>query len=273
MARQLSLITAVDGNQHCADCGAPDPVWGSINIGVAVCIECSGVHRSLGAHLTKVRSFQLDVLDPGTLEILFAIGNTKANHVWEATLGPEEKPIASATREVKNDFILSKYQNGSFLPPALRGPQQQFQEAVLEAAKEGNAALLAASLKVADEKGEMTATEGDALLPAMFAAAAGGHEAVLRLIINEGNVNNLAVCDMQGNTARQIAGEAGHETLEKILEDAILAAAAIAAEEAARAVVAAAKAATEAGGATEAMSATAPGPGHPLRPPSAVTPP
>ena len=39
---------------------AVDPDWADINFGVFICIECSGIHRSLGAHLTKVKSVNLD---------------------------------------------------------------------------------------------------------------------------------------------------------------------------------------------------------------------
>ncbi len=34
-------------NNTCADCGAPDPKWASINLGVLICLECSGCHRSM----------------------------------------------------------------------------------------------------------------------------------------------------------------------------------------------------------------------------------
>lgn len=43
-------------NPYCADCGAPAPDWASLNLGVILCIECSAIRRSLGVHVSKVRS-------------------------------------------------------------------------------------------------------------------------------------------------------------------------------------------------------------------------
>jgi hypothetical protein len=56
----LELKSVSKLNCICADCGAEDPDWASINLGILICIQCSGIHRSLGVHISKVRSLTLD---------------------------------------------------------------------------------------------------------------------------------------------------------------------------------------------------------------------
>ena len=44
----MNLFKEKNEEFRCADCNAPNPDWCSINLGVLICIKCSGIHRSLG---------------------------------------------------------------------------------------------------------------------------------------------------------------------------------------------------------------------------------
>lgn len=43
----VAQVQSVDGNAQCCDCREPAPEWASINLGVTLCIQCSGIHRLL----------------------------------------------------------------------------------------------------------------------------------------------------------------------------------------------------------------------------------
>ncbi|XP_077836620.1 arf-GAP with coiled-coil, ANK repeat and PH domain-containing protein 3 isoform X12 [Macaca mulatta] len=127
----LQRVQSVAGNSQCGDCGQSDPRWASINLGVLLCIECSGIHRSLGVHCSKVRSLTLDSWEPELLKLMCELGNRAVNQIYEAQCeGPgSRKPTASSPRQDKEAWIKDKYVEKKFLrkapmAPALEAPRR-----------------------------------------------------------------------------------------------------------------------------------------------------
>ncbi|XP_061239098.1 arf-GAP with coiled-coil, ANK repeat and PH domain-containing protein 3 isoform X2 [Bos mutus] len=127
----LQRVQNVAGNSQCGDCGQPDPRWASINLGVLLCIECSGIHRSLGVHCSKVRSLTLDSWEPELLKLMCELGNSTVNQIYEAQCeGPgSRKPTASSPRQDKEAWIKDKYVEKKFVrrppsAPAREAPQR-----------------------------------------------------------------------------------------------------------------------------------------------------
>ncbi|XP_043695346.1 ADP-ribosylation factor GTPase-activating protein AGD4-like isoform X2 [Telopea speciosissima] len=111
------ILREIPGNDFCAECSASEPEWASLNLGVLLCIECSGVHRNLGVHISKVRSIILDVKvwEPTIMELFRALGNAYCNSVWEEFLqlsgersDESNAVLLSVTKPGPKDSILKK---------------------------------------------------------------------------------------------------------------------------------------------------------------------
>ena len=108
------------GNAYCADCGSNIKVeWVSLNLGILLCIECGGIHRSLGTHVSKIRSLTLDIYSftNDIVELLMLVGNRVSNMIWEAKLDRSLKPTSGSSREQRLKFITTKYVERLYVEP------------------------------------------------------------------------------------------------------------------------------------------------------------
>ncbi|XP_028096433.1 ADP-ribosylation factor GTPase-activating protein AGD4-like isoform X1 [Camellia sinensis] len=109
-------LREIPGNDICVECGAPEPDWASLNLGILMCIECSGVHRNLGVHISKVRSITLDVKvwEPTIMDLFQILGNAYCNSIWEELLlldnnrTNESNAFLSVTKPSPKDAIHQK---------------------------------------------------------------------------------------------------------------------------------------------------------------------
>uniref|UniRef100_A0A2R8N826 ArfGAP with GTPase domain, ankyrin repeat and PH domain 3 n=1 Tax=Callithrix jacchus TaxID=9483 RepID=A0A2R8N826_CALJA len=158
-ALAVQAVRTVRGNSFCIDCDAPNPDWASLNLGALMCIECSGIHRHLGAHLSRVRSLDLDDWPPELLAVMTAMGNALANSVWEGALDGYSKPVPDACREEKERWIRAKYEQKLFLAP-LPSSDVPLGQQLLRAVVEDDLRLLV-MLLAHGSKEEVNETYGD----------------------------------------------------------------------------------------------------------------
>ncbi|KAG3277202.1 ArfGAP with GTPase domain, ankyrin repeat and PH domain 3, partial [Ictidomys tridecemlineatus] len=158
-ALAVQAVRTVRGNGFCIDCDAPNPDWASLNLGALMCIECSGIHRHLGAHLSRVRSLDLDDWPPELLAVMTAMGNALANSVWEGALDGYAKPGPEACREEKERWIRAKYEQRLFLAP-LPSSDVPLGQQLLRAVVEDDLRLLV-MLLAHGSKEEVNETYGD----------------------------------------------------------------------------------------------------------------
>eukprot|EP00301_Raphidiophrys_heterophryoidea_P020521 c5187_g1_i1.p1 GENE.c5187_g1_i1~~c5187_g1_i1.p1 ORF type:complete len:401 (+),score=64.58 c5187_g1_i1:32-1204(+) len=158
-ATTIATVRSKPENSFCADCSAPNPEWGIVNIGCFVCIQCAGVHRSLGTHISSVRSCTLDTWTQEQIDFMASHGNEDTNAEYEFFV-PQSilKPSPESERTLRQKYIEQKYKDRVFgshnAPLSSRGgpTRREPEQAKDQTAREVIAPVLGEgnSLKVSD---------------------------------------------------------------------------------------------------------------------------
>ena len=235
----LARVRSSPGNASCADCGAPDPEWASLNLGVTLCIECGGAHRQMGVHVSKVRSCVLDVRawEPGVVRVFELWGNARANALWEARLGDGDgdgdgdgavsrdatdsvprKPSPSSPLAAKTAFSKAKWADRRWIGRDAENAEDADAALASAAARGDVAGAMAAVARGADvERAGASSFDGASSSKRPLRVACElGHDAVAECLLQNGASPDAASGE-DGGSALHAAVRAGRDDVAKLL--------------------------------------------------------
>ncbi|CAH0380490.1 unnamed protein product [Bemisia tabaci] len=206
--------------RNCADCGSLDPPWALINRGLLVCNECCSIHRSLGRHISQIRSINNSTWAATQLAMVTTLAYSSVNSFWEHSLSdPKSSRKKPQPRDPlhpnKEDFIRAKYQQLMFVLRSsddIEDLNQQLHSSVRTMNLETSLRLLAQGANpnyFHQEKGSRP----------LHVASKAGQVYQCELLIVYGA--DPTAMDSQGNTPIMCARMAGHRDLADRLTECV----------------------------------------------------
>ncbi|XP_076036705.1 ARF GTPase-activating protein GIT1 isoform X2 [Oratosquilla oratoria] len=210
----------------CADCGAPEPGWASINRGILMCDECCSVHRSLGRHVSQVKSLKKATWNPTLLTMVHRVNSSGANNIWEHTLldpshaktGRRKPQPKDPVHPTKADFIRAKHQMLSFVyRPSREDPAGAEGDVSRQLHSSVRTANLETSLRLLSLGADPNFYHPEKGCCPIHVASRAGQAMQVELLIVYGA--DPGAVDGQGNSPSHYASEGGYPEIAARLEE------------------------------------------------------
>lgn len=100
----LSIQKSKPENLFCFDCGSPNATWGSVNNGIFLCLNCAGIHRSLGVQISYIKSLSMDDWDNNQINLMKISGNERLKKFFEEYLINDDFNIERKYKLIATDY-------------------------------------------------------------------------------------------------------------------------------------------------------------------------
>ncbi|EGW34844.1 Zn finger-containing GTPase activating protein [Spathaspora passalidarum NRRL Y-27907] len=125
--RKLLLLQKTGENKKCFDCSAHNPQWASPKFGIFICLECAGIHRGLGVHISFVRSITMDQFKPEETMRMEIGGNERLKNYFvsngvDLTL-PAKAKYDNYVAEDYKELLTCEVEGREFVPKDHSGKQ------------------------------------------------------------------------------------------------------------------------------------------------------
>ncbi|CAD5208118.1 unnamed protein product [Bursaphelenchus xylophilus] len=209
----------------CADCGAGNAEWASINRGVFICNECCYIHQNLGRHISQVRSLRKGVWVQSQLELLKVLYENGSNNIWEHILLDPQNERKSSKKPVSNDpvfpkkenFIKQKYLQNEFTIRPSKEERNSLEDLNRQLWSVARSSRVETTLKLLALGADPNYADVDNGLAAVHVAAKEGQILQIELLAIYGA--DVAQRTAGGQTAAEIARQEGHDDLATRLDE------------------------------------------------------
>uniref|UniRef100_A0A2S2PZ11 ARF GTPase-activating protein GIT2 n=1 Tax=Sipha flava TaxID=143950 RepID=A0A2S2PZ11_9HEMI len=200
----------------CADCSAPDSNWVIVNRGLYICDECCSIHRSLGRHVSQIKSLSAEWC-PITLNMVRTLHQANINTLWEHALNDnknhKKKPTPKDPLPVKEDFIRAKHRQQLFILKS-SDTREDLNQQLHSSVRTSN---LETSLRILAQGADSNYYHPEKGNYPLHVAAKSGQLLQIELLLTYGA--DPRVIDNKGNTPATCAKLSGHKDIEERLND------------------------------------------------------
>ncbi|XP_043520855.1 ARF GTPase-activating protein GIT1 [Frieseomelitta varia] len=209
----------------CAECGALEPGWASLNRAILLCDDCCGIHRSLGRHISQIKSLHKSTWHTNLLNMVYTLSDNGANSIWEhSLLDPSNSKISRRKPQAKDplhpikaDFIKAKHQHLTFILRPSKEECCNEEELSKQLHSSVRTSNLETSLRLLAQGANPNYFYKEKGTTPLHVAARAGQALQVELLIANGG--NPSIIDLNGQTPAEIAKMAGHIDLsDRIIE-------------------------------------------------------